>query len=301
MPPAPNRSNPGTRWGERVLRWYDANARTLPWRDADARPWGVLVSEIMLQQTPVARVVPAYLGWLTRWPSPERLAAAPLAEALRTWGTLGYPRRARALHATAGILTERYDGTVPSTLDDLLALPGVGDYTARAVASFAFGQRHPVVDTNVRRVLARAVHSRPAATGSPAGDRRWLADRLPDEGPAAARFGVALMELGALVCRPRTPACAGCPVAPDCRWMLDGRPAERDRPALDGRRPAYVGTNRQARGRLLAAARTATHRLDPAELAAAWPDPAGRGRALAGLVADGLLVVDGAGRVSLPG
>lgn len=284
-----------------MLRWYDANARTLPWRGTEVGPWEVLVSEIMLQQTPVARVVPAYLGWMTRWPSPARLAAAPLAEALRAWGTLGYPRRARALHAIAGILTERYDGTVPSTLDDLLALPGVGDYTARAVASFAFGQRHPVVDTNVRRVLARAVHGRPTATGSPAGDRLWLADRLPDDGPSAVRFGVALMELGALVCRPRTPACADCPIVPHCRWVLAGRPAEPEPRPPARRRQAYVGTNRQARGRLLAAARTATQRLGPAELAAAWPDPAGRGRALAELVADGLLVVDGAGRVSLPG
>src|ERR1022692_1022010 len=141
-----------------VLSWYASHARELPWRQPDASPWAVLVSEVMLQQTPVARVLPAYAAWLARWPAPPSLAACAPGEAVRQWGTLGYPRRALRLHATAQIITERHAGQVPALLDDLAMLPGVGSYTAAAVASFAYRQRHAVLDTNVRRVLARLVH-----------------------------------------------------------------------------------------------------------------------------------------------
>jgi len=140
-----------------ILRWYASHARDLPWRRPDAGPWAVLVSEIMLQQTPVSRVLPAYAAWLERWPTPTALAAASPADAVRQWGRLGYPRRALRLHASARAITERHGGVVPGSLDALRALPGVGSYTAAAVASFAFGQRHAVLDTNVRRVLARLV------------------------------------------------------------------------------------------------------------------------------------------------
>src|SRR5215472_17824721 len=138
-----------------VLRWYAAHARDLPWRRGDASAWSVLVSEIMLQQTPVARVLPAHAAWLARWPTPPALAAASPGDAVRQWGRLGYPRRALRLHAAARVISERHGGEVPRSIDALRALPGVGSYTAAAVASFAFGQRHPVLDTNVRRVLAR--------------------------------------------------------------------------------------------------------------------------------------------------
>ena len=140
-----------------VLRWYAANARDLPWRRPTATAWSILVSEVMLQQTPVSRVLTAHAAWLSRWPEPAALAAATPADAVRQWDRLGYPRRAVRLHASAEVITSRHDGQVPSAAEQLRSLPGVGSYTAAAVASFAYGQRHAVLDTNVRRVLARLV------------------------------------------------------------------------------------------------------------------------------------------------
>src|ERR1700756_4323762 len=142
-------------YADAVLGWYAAHARDLPWRAPGVSPWAVLVSEIMLQQTPVSRVPPAYRAWLDRCPTPAALAADPAGEAVRQWGRLGYPRRALRLHETATIVTEKYAGELPATRDELLALPGIGAYTAAAVAVFAFGRKHAVLDTNVRRVLAR--------------------------------------------------------------------------------------------------------------------------------------------------
>ncbi len=185
-----------------LLDWFDANARDLPWRHADCTPWGVLVSEIMLQQTPVARVLPVWRQWMERWPKPADLAAASQGEVLRAWGKLGYPRRALRLHTAANTIVAEHGGEVPADVDTLLSLPGIGAYTARAVAAFAYGRRAPVVDTNVRRVVARAVHG--AAEAGPPSTKRDLDDveaLLPD-GPdeaRAARFSAALMELGALV------------------------------------------------------------------------------------------------------
>ena len=174
-----------------VLDWFSRYARDLPWRGPGTTPWSVLVSEIMLQQTPVARVVPAHQSWLARWPTPAALAAEPAGEAIRQWGRLGYPRRALRLHETATIVTARHGGTVPDDIDALLALPGIGSYTAAAVASFAFGQRHAVLDTNVRRVLARLVDGQPRP-------RRAARDLLADpqmppgaRGAAAAGDGLA--------------------------------------------------------------------------------------------------------------
>ena len=198
-----------TSYAEPVLTWYARNARDLPWRAPGATPWAVLVSEIMLQQTPVARVLPEYLRWMARWPTPAALAAEPAGEAIRQWGRLGYPRRALRLHETATILTARHGGTVPADLDALLALPGIGSYTAAAVASFAFGQRHAVLDTNVRRVLARLVAGQPwaAAASSSVAERRLAESLLPAEPAVAARWSVAVMELGALVCTAASPRC----------------------------------------------------------------------------------------------
>jgi A/G-specific adenine glycosylase len=282
-------------FADAVLAWYDANARDLPWRRT-TDPWAVLVSEVMLQQTPVARVLPAYDAWLARWPTPAALAADPPGEAVRLWGRLGYPRRALRLHAAATAIAERHGGTVPSDLDALLALPGVGAYTARAVASFAFGQRHPVVDTNVRRVVARAVAGRGEA-GPPSTTRDLAAVQalLPYDG--AARFGVAVMELGALVCTARTPRCAGCPLVATCAWRLAGCPAY-DGPRAP--RQAFEGTDRQARGALLAVVRDASTPVSAARLDTAWPEPVQRARALDGLVADGLVEATADGRFVLP-
>jgi A/G-specific adenine glycosylase len=203
---------------EPVLGWYASHQRDLPWRAPGTTPWSVLVSEIMLQQTPVARVLPAYAAWIARWPTPAALAAEPAGEAIRQWGRLGYPRRALRLHETATLLVLRYGGTVPADREALLALPGIGSYTAAAVASFAFGQRHAVLDTNVRRVLARLVVGQPTPAAAPSVAETRLAESLlPAEPAVAARWSVAVMELGALVCTAASPQCGRCPVSAGAR------------------------------------------------------------------------------------
>jgi A/G-specific adenine glycosylase len=281
-----------------VLSWYAAHRRDLPWRRPNASPWAVLVSEIMLQQTPVVRVLPAYQAWLERWPTPAALAAAPAGEAVRQWGRLGYPRRALRLHATACVLTGRYGGEVPASHADLLGLPGVGRYTAAAVCSFAFGQRHAVLDTNVRRVLARLISGaqRPPAQPSVA-EMRLAESLLPADPGVASRWSVALMELGALVCTAARPHCARCPVAAGCAWRLA------DQPPAPARRPGqrYAGTDRQCRGALLAVLREAAGPVSADDLTRAWPDPSQRARALDGLIADALIDPLPDARFSLPG
>jgi A/G-specific adenine glycosylase len=219
-------SVPTTELQRRVLGWYDRHARELPWRDPDAGAWAVLVSEIMLQQTQVSRVLPAYRAWLERWPTPAALAADPVGEAVRAWGRLGYPRRAIRLHQAATAITERHGGVVPSDIESLRALPGIGDYTAAAVATFAYQGRHPVLDTNVRRVLTRAIDG--AALPGPSvrvAERETARGLLPDDPSVAARWSVAVMELGALVCTARGPRCEACPIADRCRWRTSGYPA----------------------------------------------------------------------------
>jgi A/G-specific adenine glycosylase len=268
----------------KVLRWYAANRRDLPWRRPDATPWGVLVSEVMLQQTPVARVQPVWQGWMSRWPTPAALAADSPGDAVRAWGRLGYPRRALRLHAAATAITKRHGGRVPSSYDDLRALPGVGDYTASAVAAFGFGARVAVLDTNVRRVHRRVFAGIDDSTAAPTAAERALArDLLPTR--RAAELSVAVMELGALVCTARNPDCAHCPVESLCAWRAGGHP-----PAVT-KRPAqrYEGTDRQARGRLLAVLRERHAPVPASDLDACWPDAAQRARALDGLVADGLV------------
>ncbi|WTJ91707.1 A/G-specific adenine glycosylase [Streptomyces sp. NBC_01537] len=282
-----------------VIDWFDENARDLPWRRAEAGPWGVMVSEFMLQQTPVSRVLPVYEQWLGRWPTPAALAADPAGEAVRAWGRLGYPRRALRLHAAATAIAQLHGGDVPRDHAQLLALPGIGEYTAAAVASFAYGQRHAVLDTNVRRVFARAVTGveyPPQATT--AAERRTAQKLLPSEEDTAARWAAATMELGALVCTARTPSCASCPIAASCAWRLAGSPAH-DGPPRRGQ--TYAGTDRQVRGKLLAVLREAHGPVAQAALDRVWHEPVQRARALDGLVADGLVepVADGVYR--LPG
>jgi len=276
-----------------LLEWYDAHARDLPWRRPDATPWGVLVSEFMLQQTPVTRVLPVYDAWLARWPSPTALAAEPSGEAIRAWGRLGYPRRAIRLHAAATAIRDQHAGEVPDTYEALRSLPGVGDYTASAVLAFAFARRQPVLDTNVRRVLARlaggAEFAAPAVTVA---EKRLATTLLPDDEASAATWSVALMELGALVCTASAPRCDECPVADACAWLIAGRPAY-DGPPRRGQ--AWSGTDRQCRGRLMALAREAAGPVSPRAMTRAWPDHTQRGRCLESLLADGLLVRAGAG------
>ncbi|MEV4574945.1 A/G-specific adenine glycosylase [Nonomuraea jabiensis] len=267
-----------------VLDWYEDNARDLPWRAPDATPWGVLVSEIMLQQTPVVRVLPIWHEWMDRWPTPAALAAEQPGEAVRHWGRLGYPRRALRLHACARAITDEHGGEVPSDHETLLSLPGIGEYTAAAVASFAYGGRHAVLDTNVRRVFARAVRAEeypPTATS--AAERRLAETLLPELG--APRWGVAVMELGALVCTARAPRCADCPISQVCAWRLAGKPPHAG-PARKGQ--TYAGTDRQCRGRLLEVLRKAHGPVPKAALDVVWDDAVQRERALDGLIADGL-------------
>ena len=282
-----------------VLDWYDDHARELPWRGTAASPWSVMVSELMLQQTPVARVLPVHAAWLERWPTPAALAEESTGEAVRMWGRLGYPRRALRLHAAAVAIVERHDGEVPTSYDDLLALPGVGDYTASAIASFAFGQRHVVLDTNVRRVLARTISGVEfPATAVTRAERDVATSVLPDDDATAATWAVATMELGALVCTARQPSCDACPVADLCAWRAAGFPAY-DGPPRRGQ--AWAGTDRQCRGRIMALAREAESSIGAAQVEAAWPQAEQRERCLAGLEADGLLTQVTPGRWALPG
>ena len=289
----------GNRYLEPVLAWYGTQARDLPWRRPDTSPWAVLVSEFMLQQTPVSRVRPAYAAWLERWPDAPALAASPPGEAVRQWGTLGYPRRALRLHETARILTKNYGGQVPASVAELILLPGVGAYTAAAVASFAYRQRHAVLDTNVRRVLARLERGQEFPPRSATAAETALAQSLlPGDGPQAARWSVAVMELGALVCTARTPDCGHCPVAAECAWRLAGSPPHAGPPR---RGQTYEGTDRQVRGKLLAVLREAPGEVRQAVLDGVWPDPVQRARALDGLVADGLVEPVAPGVYRLPG
>jgi A/G-specific adenine glycosylase len=270
-----------------LRRWYAGAARDLPWRGGTATPWGVLVSEVMLQQTPVSRVLPVYAAWLARWPTPAALAADARGDAVRMWGKLGYPRRALRLHDCAVAITDRFGGDVPSDVTDLESLPGVGTYTARAVAVFAFGKRHPVVDTNVRRVVARAVHGQGDA-GLPS-TRRDLADvesLLPSRAPAAAVVSIALMELGALLCTARAPRCPECPIATQCAWRVAGSPPYAG-PSTPPQK--FTGTDRQIRGRLMDVLRSAQGPVTELDLAVEWHDPEQRQRALDSLIADGLI------------
>jgi A/G-specific adenine glycosylase len=281
-----------------VLRWYAAHARDLPWRRPGASAWSVLVSEIMLQQTPVARVLPAHAAWLERWPTPQALAEAVPGDAVRQWGRLGYPRRALWLHASARILTEEHAGQVPASVPVLRGLPGVGGYTAAAVASFAFGQRHAVLDTNVRRVLARLVRGEELPPrGASAAEVRLAESLLPASPGRAARWSVAVMELGALVCTATRPDCASCPVARRCAWRRAGRPAGPRRPG----QARYQGSDRECRGRLLGVLREAAGPVPAGRIAAAWPDAEQRGRALRALLADGLAAERADGSYALPG
>lgn len=272
-----------------VIDWFATHQRNLPWRRPGFSAWGTLVSEFMLQQTPVARVIPRLEQWLARWPTPAALAAVPSGEAVRAWERLGYPRRALNLHAAATVIVEEHDGVVPDDVDALLALPGVGPYTARAVAAFAFGARHPVVDTNVRRVIARAIDG--AAEAGKASTRADLAAMealLPQDPDAARAFNAGAMELGAIVCTARAPRCGQCPISGSCVWRNTGYPAGDGAPRA--RQKKYEGSDRQVRGLILTRLRATEIPIPLAELTDVWPDDEQRNRALDALVADGLAV-----------
>ncbi|GAA3759403.1 A/G-specific adenine glycosylase [Microbacterium kribbense] len=273
-----------------LVRWYRAHARDLPWRRAAFHSrfggWGVLVSEFMLQQTPTGRVIGPLDAWLARWPTPAALAAEAPAEAVRQWANLGYPRRALRLHRAAGQIRDRHAGIVPRQVEALIALDGIGDYTARAVAVFAYGDRHPVVDTNTRRVLVRACDGR-AHPGPPSRrDLDRMAAVLPADDAEAAVMNAATMELGAVVCTVRSPRCDICPIAHACAWRAAGYPDTGDARRKQAR---YTGSDRQARGAVLKQLRdAAAGAVRQDAVIADWPDRHQRDRAIDSLIADGL-------------
>ena len=282
----------------RLLDWGERVRRDLPWRRT-RDPWAVLVSELMLQQTQVPRVVARYDEFLRRFPTPDDCATAAVGEVVRAWEGLGYNRRAVDLHRAATRIVARHGGRVPSDLDELLALPGVGAYTARAVLAFAFEHDHGVVDTNAARFLARAVARRRLT----AREAQELADALVPPGQGWA-WNQAVLDLGAATCTKRTPRCGSCPITQDCTWARAGWP-DPD-PAVGsagvpGRQSRFDGSDRQGRGRLVQALRTGPVGIDRVPDAAGWPDEPERARRIAdGLVAEGLAeYVDG--QLTLPG
>lgn len=297
MPHPPVNGRPNISADE-LLDWYERSRRDLPWREPGVSAWQILVSEFMLQQTPVSRVLPIWSDWVRRWPTPSATAAASAADVLRAWGKLGYPRRAKRLHECATVIARDHGDVVPDDVETLLTLPGIGSYTARAVACFAYRQPVPVVDTNVRRVVARAV--RGVADGGSASAVRDMADvsALLPKDERAPRFSVALMELGATVCTARAPRCGLCPLT-RCGWRDTGYPPAQG-PAR--RVQTYAGTDRQVRGRLLDVLRGNDSPVTRAQLDVAWlTDTAQRDRALFSLLADGLVTQTADGRFALAG
>ena len=293
--PSPSRV---TALHDALLRWYAVHSRPLPWRDPGCSPWGVLLSEVMSQQTPIVRVEPIWRSWMERWPTPAHLAGESPGEVVRAWGRLGYPRWALRLHERATAIVARHGGAVPRDQAALRALPGIGDYTAAAVAAFAFSDRSVVVDTNVRRVEARIVGG--LAQAAPALTRAEVAlaeALLPEDDADASTWTVAVMELGALVCTARAPRCDDCPVSAGCAWLIAGRPAH-DGPVRRGQ--AWHGTDRQVRGVILQTLREQPGAVGRLDLAPTH-DEAQVDRCLAGLIEDGLVEPLPGDRFSLPG
>ena len=271
---------------EAICAWFDANGRDLPWRRPGTSAWGVLVSEVMSQQTPMSRVIGPWHEWMNRWPTPDDLAEEDSGEAVAAWGRLGYPRRALRLHSCAVTIATEHDGVVPNSYDELVALPGIGDYTASAVFSFAFGGRATVLDTNVRRLIARAESGIANCRTSVTRAERIVADALvPDEDARAAKWAVASMELGALVCTARSPQCEVCPIRDGCRWVIDGRPD--NAPARRGQ--PWKGTDRQCRGVIMDVVRNSPHGVKVQMALSAWPELDQASRCLESLLDDGLV------------
>lgn len=271
---------------EAICAWFDANGRDLPWRRPGTSAWGVLVSEVMSQQTPMSRVIGPWHEWMNRWPTPDDLAEEDSGEAVAAWGRLGYPRRALRLHSCAVAIATEHDGVVPNSYDELVALPGIGDYTASAVVSFAFGGRATVLDTNVRRLIARAESRIANCPTSVTRAERVVADALvPDEDVRAAKWAVASMELGALVCTARSPQCEVCPIRDSCRWVIDGKPD--NAPARRGQ--PWKGTDRQCRGVIMDVVRNSPRGVKVQMALSAWPEPDQASRCLESLLDDGLV------------
>ena len=275
-----------------VLAWYKKNKRDLPWRNTDA--WGVLVSEIMLQQTPVARVLPVYNEWMKRWPTPAALAAATPAQVITAWGRLGYPRRALRLHECAKVISTQNKGKIPTTQSELRELPGVGDYTSAAIIAFAFDGRSLVLDINIRRVFARVIDGVEVPTAAPTKTERQEREKLiPLKNPHV--WAAATMELGALICTAKNPKCGQCPLADQCIWRSLDYPLS-DQPK---RTQSWHGTDRQCRGVIVQALRE-NPALSKKEIMQLWDVPSQVEKALLTLLEDGLLVEQKGQRFALP-
>lgn len=289
----PRASNPSLRGAgdaevvRAVIEWFAREGRVLPWREASAYAWGVLVSEVMLQQTPVSRVLPVWRDWMQRWPTPGALAAARQEDVVRAWGRLGYPMRARRLWQCAGMIVRDHGGIVPSDEATLRGLPGLGDYTAAAVAAFGFGTRTVVLDTNVRRVIARVWEGVALPPGHITRAERERAAALVPEDPAeSVRWNVGAMELGALVCRSRAPLCDKCPISSACAWLKAGRPEAAARRAAN---QPWHGSDREVRGRVMALLRGSEAPVNVTGHASLEDvEPGQLDRCLTALVADGL-------------
>jgi A/G-specific adenine glycosylase len=275
-----------------VLAWYKKNKRDLPWRNTDA--WGVLVSEIMLQQTPVARVLPIYTEWMKRWPTPVSLAAASPAEVITAWGRLGYPRRALRLHECAKVITKDFGGRVPDQEVQLRALPGVGEYTSAAMIAFAFAGRSLVLDINIRRLFSRVIDGVESPTAAPTKSERTKREELiPHRN--AHMWAAATMELGALICIAKNPKCGQCPLADQCLWRSLDYPLS-DQPK---RTQTWHGTDRQCRGVIVQALRD-NPVLTKHEIMQLWDVPSQVEKALLTLLEDGLVVSQKREKFSLP-
>lgn len=275
-----------------VLTWYRKSKRDLPWRKTDA--WGVLVSEIMLQQTPVARVLPIYIEWMKRWPTPAALASASPAEIITAWGRLGYPRRALRLHECAKVITTQYNGKVPTSESQLRELPGIGEYTSAAIIAFAFEGRSLVLDINIRRLFARVIDGIEVPTAAPTKSERASRNELiPDRDPHV--WAAATMELGALICTAKNPKCGECPLADQCIWRSLDYPLS-DQPK---HRQTWHGTDRQCRGVIVQALRD-NPSLQKKEIMQLWDVPSQVEKALLTLLEDGLVVAMKGERFSLP-
>ena len=275
-----------------ITDWFKRNKRDLPWRKTDA--WGVLVSEIMLQQTPVQRVLPIYTEWMKRWPTPADLAAATPAEVITAWGRLGYPRRALRLHECAKEITENHKGVIPSTEIELRKLPGVGEYTSAAIVAFAFKGSSLVLDINIRRLFSRLYKGEEApATAPTKAERVEYAEYVPKKG--AHIWAAATMELGALVCTAKNPLCGRCPVADSCQWRsLDYPRTERVK-----RTQSWHGTDRQCRGTIVQALRE-NDLLTKKQIQLLWDVTSQVDKALLTLLDDGLIEARGRNTFSLP-
>lgn len=280
--------------------WFTRNGRELPWRLEHPGPWGILVVEVMSQQTPIHRVEPLWTAWMERWPTARDVARASRAEIIRAWGHLGYPRRSLNLQETARIVWQEHGGQVPTDEQGLLELPGIGPYTAAAVLAFGHGRRATVLDTNIRRVLTRTLEGVAAPPAHVrAAERERASALVPEDPPAATLWNAAVMEFGALVCTARAPLCEECPVT-SCLW----REREYPRNGPERRSQPWQGTIRQLRGAIMAQARNAQEPLTSEEVHArvqaehSWASHSAIEEALAGLTADALLEAGSAGEAT---